>query len=210
LVEQTIFFIVTGSGGSYSVAVITDYLGRAPLGNIPLPPGSYSVTAYYNGQIPKPGGGFFTSLDDPRYLPVSSAPAVLSLVSPPSPLDCSTARPSIATIWPANNKFVTVKVLGVTTQTGKPARISISSIFQDEPVGKEPHTPDGKGREEQQAQVRAERDGKGNGRVYHISFNAADGKGGLCSGKVRVAVHHDQGVGIDAIDGGPLYDSTKK
>jgi hypothetical protein len=149
-------------------------------------------------------------LDDPRYLPASSVPAALTLTSPPPPLNCSTARPSKATIWPPNNKFVTVKILDVIAQNGQPATITISSIFQDEPVGKAPHSPDGKGVGKQQAEVRAERDGKGNGRVYHISFNAADGMGGLCSGTVRVAVHHDQGVGIDAIDGGPLYDSTKK
>ena len=60
------------------------------------------------------------------------------------------------------------------------------------------------------AQVRAERDGTGNGRVYHISFDAANQQGGLCSGKVRVAVPHNQGVDLGVIDGGPLYDSTKK
>jgi hypothetical protein len=58
------------------------------------------------------------------------------------------------------------------------------------------------------AEVRAERDGGGNGRVYHISFTADDGHGGTCSGEVLVGVPHDQGVEGDPADDGALYDST--
>ncbi len=59
------------------------------------------------------------------------------------------------------------------------------------------------------AEVRAERDGNGDGRVYHLFFTASDGRGGTCSGQVRTAIiPHDQGGTIDAIDGGPLYNST--
>ncbi|HEY4689429.1 MAG TPA: CSLREA domain-containing protein [Anaerolineae bacterium] len=53
------------------------------------------------------------------------------------------------------------------------------------------------------------KDGHGNGRVYHIFFTATDGRGGSCSGEVKVGVVHDQGGSLDAIDGGPLYDSTR-
>ena len=62
------------------------------------------------------------------------------------------------------------------------------------------------------AQVRAERVGDpkvpGDGRVYHIGFTADDGKGGICTGTVRVGVPHDQGGGATPVNGGALYDST--
>jgi hypothetical protein len=68
--------------------------------------------------------------------------------------------------------------------------------------------PDGKGVGTSTAEVRAERDGKGDGRVYHIGFTADDGNGGTCSGVVLVGVPHDKGGANDPVDGGALYDST--
>lgn len=44
------------------------------------------------------------------------------------------------------------------------------------------------------AQVRAERSGQGDGRVYRIAFDAFDGKGGQCSGNVKVEVPHDNRI----------------
>ncbi|MEK6977512.1 MAG: hypothetical protein AABX40_03815 [Candidatus Hydrothermarchaeota archaeon] len=57
------------------------------------------------------------------------------------------------------------------------------------------------------AQVRAERAGGRNGRVYHITLTADDGNGGACSGTAQVSVPHDQS-GAAAVDDGPLFDST--
>ena len=56
------------------------------------------------------------------------------------------------------------------------------------------------------ARLRAERDGGGDGRVYHIDFTAVNGNRTLCTGTVIVGVPHDQA--IPAGDGGPRYDST--
>jgi CSLREA domain-containing protein len=49
---RTVFFIVSNATHSYSTAVIADYLGKAALGEVPLPPGNYTVDAYFNGTIP--------------------------------------------------------------------------------------------------------------------------------------------------------------
>lgn len=57
------------------------------------------------------------------------------------------------------------------------------------------------------ADVRAERSGTGDGRVYRIMFSADDGKGGSCTGEVLVTVPHDQS-GAAAVDQGALFDST--
>jgi Big-like domain-containing protein len=122
------------------------------------------------------------------------------------PPDCSHAAPSVTTLWPPNGRFVPVTVLGVTDPDGDPVAITVTSIRQDEPTGS--NAPDGKGVGTSTAQVRAERLGSGDGRVYRIGFTADDGDGGACSGTVRVGVPHDQGNGNFAVDGGPLFDST--
>jgi hypothetical protein len=44
-----------------------------------------------------------------------------------------------------------------------------------------------------QLSVRAERSGKGDGRVYTITFSASDGRGGTTTGTVTVGVPHNQG-----------------
>jgi len=131
------------------------------------------------------------------------------------PPDCSQASPSIDTIWPPNHKFVAINVIGVTDPDGDPITITIDSIYQDEPVdtyGDGKFTPDGQGVGTDTAEVRAERSGTkkvpGNGRVYHISFTADDGRGGACSGEILVGVPHDQGQGSVPIDDGALFDST--
>jgi hypothetical protein len=36
--------------------------------------------------------------------------------------------------------------------------------------------------------LRAERSGKGNGRIYRLAFTASDGRGGTCEGTATVAV----------------------
>jgi hypothetical protein len=125
--------------------------------------------------------------------------------------DCSNASPSIDTLWPPEHQFVMVNVLGVTDPEGDSLTITIDSIFQDEPVdttGDGSFTPDGKGVGTDTAEVRAERVGSGNGRVYHISFSADDGHGGSCLGEVLVGVPKNQSQKGAPIDDGQLYDST--
>jgi len=132
--------------------------------------------------------------------------------SPNEPPDCSAATPSINPLWPPNHKYVPVNVLGLTDPDGDTLTIAITSIFQDEPtngLGDGDTSPDGAGVGTSTAQVRAERSGTGNGRVYHVGFTADDGHGGSCAGTVLVGVPHDQGPGQIPVDDGALYDSTQ-
>jgi hypothetical protein len=106
--------------------------------------------------------------------------------------------------------MVDIWVLGVTDPDGDPFTINIDSIFQDEPVNADDDgntAPDGAGVGTEMAQIRSERNGELNGRVYHIGFTATDSFGGSCSGTVRVDVplsrHYES-----AVDDGPNYDST--
>jgi hypothetical protein len=200
LAEKTVFFILRGEGTSYSEAVITDYAGRASLGSLPFASGSYTVEVYFSGTVPLPGGAL--TLEDDRYEP-AVALGTLTLNKPPL---CSTAYSSVNQLWPPNGSFAPVYVLGVTDPDGDALGITITSIFQDEPLGKT--APDGL-IQPGFAKVRQERDGKGNGRVYHIGFLAEDGRGGACTGEILVGVvPHDQGGDLPAVDDGALYDST--
>jgi hypothetical protein len=50
--------------------------------------------------------------------------------------------------------------------------------------------------------LRAERDGRGNGRVYTVWFTATDGQGGSCDGSVEVCVPRDPRHPVCIDDGG--------
>ncbi|WP_418316204.1 LamG domain-containing protein [Piscinibacter sakaiensis] len=123
---------------------------------------------------------------------------------------CTNATPTTAMLWPPNHHFTPISLNGVSDADGDSVVITIDGIRQDEKVkGPGKKHPDAHGVGTSIAQLRAERDGKGDGRVYHVAFTASDGNGGSCQGTVKVGVPHDQGKnGGPPIDGGPLFDST--
>ena len=125
---------------------------------------------------------------------------------------CSGAAPSQDFLWPPQHQLEGVTIMGVTDPDVDPISITIISIFQDEPIngtGDGDVEPDGFGVGTSMATVRAERAGDGNGRMYHIAFSASDGQGGSCTGTVLVGVNHDNGKKGQAVDDGPLYNSTQ-
>ena len=132
-----------------------------------------------------------------------------------APPVCSGAIATPDELWPPNHKYRDVSVAGVTDPDGDPVAITITAIFQDEPLnarGDGNTCPDGAGVGTDTASVRAERSGNkkvpGDGRVYHVGFMADDGQGGQCTGGVTVCVPHDQRPGHVCVDQGSLFDST--
>ena len=126
------------------------------------------------------------------------------------------ASTQISGISPPNHKFVSFTVSGVTDAAcGGATTILIQGIRQDEPtlipnLGSGDDCPDATGVGTATAAVRAERDGSGDGRVYHILFKATDCNGNSCTGDATVCVPHNQSAaGQVCVDEGPLYDSTK-
>ncbi|MCP5095331.1 MAG: hypothetical protein GY943_07260, partial [Chloroflexi bacterium] len=63
--EKTVFFTVEGDNGSYAAAAITDFNGRAFLGVVPLPVGTYEVTASFGSVVTVDGESL--DLTDDRY-----------------------------------------------------------------------------------------------------------------------------------------------
>ncbi len=134
---------------------------------------------------------------------------VISLVNNQEP-ECSDASPSTDNIWPPNHKFVSVTIQGISDSDGDSISVTIDGIEQDEELdakgkGDGNTSPDGI-IDGDTAEVRAERAGNGDGRVYEISFTADDGNGGSCSGSVIVGVPHDKKD--NPIDSEVRFDST--
>ncbi len=89
LLERTVYFTISGGpDGDVTIPVITDNIGRAPLGRRALPPGEYTVTARFLGVIPGAGDELFSdtylsSVGEPQTLVVEAPAPVLD-----APLSC--------------------------------------------------------------------------------------------------------------------------
>lgn len=111
------------------------------------------------------------------------------------PPRCDLAQPSKEILWPPNHKMVQVNINGIIDEDSQYNQVvlNITSITQDEPVdGKgDGHTsPDSVIQESTPSSIallRAERNAKGNGRVYKVNFEASDGLES-CVGSVTVGV----------------------
>jgi dipeptidyl aminopeptidase/acylaminoacyl peptidase len=122
--------------------------------------------------------------------------------------DCSKVRAAPDSIEHAvRPRFVPVALSGASGSDA--VSIRIDGVTQDEPVTSEgdPTSPDAQsGPAADQVQLRAERNPRGDGRVYRLSFTASDGQGGSCAGTATVSVprHRDE----PAVDSAPpSYDS---
>jgi hypothetical protein len=133
--------------------------------------------------------------------------AVELINSPPS---CAGVAPSTTKLWPPNHKLRDVTLAGATDPDGDAVTLTITGVTQDEPLdgAADGHTtPDATaGASGDRVRLRAERSGRGDGRVYRIAFTATDPSGASCSGTVTVSVPHDK-RGSAAVDSGGTFGS---
>lgn len=128
------------------------------------------------------------------------------------PPDCSGAGID-AVVWPPNHKYVTFAIDGVADGVGGAATVEVTGVRQDEELdgkGDGRTCPDAELLSGNEVNIRAERSGRGDGRVYHVSFTATDPTGAACSGTVDVCVRRkkrDEPAGC--VDQGALFDSTQ-
>lgn len=118
--------------------------------------------------------------------------------------DCSAAAASPSTIWPPDRRQVRISTLGVTDPDGDPVTLKVTRILQDELFNA--RMPDAGGLGTAKPWVRADRMDNGDGRVYHLFFEAADPAGASCTGEVKVCVPLQSGG--TCRDGGARIDST--
>jgi hypothetical protein len=99
-------------------------------------------------------------------------------------------------LWPPNHKFrpVTVTVVASDACGGTNVTCRITDIRSNEPVwGRGDRTsPDWVITGDLTAKLRAERLGRGNGRVYTLTIECSDAAGNISQGEVTVTVPHDQ------------------
>jgi len=105
------------------------------------------------------------------------------------------ANPDV--LWPANHKMVTVAVKVDVSDNCDPAPLCrITSVSSNEPengLGDGDTAPDWKITGKLTANLRAERSGNGNGRIYTLTITCNDTAGNSSSKWVTVKVPHDQG-----------------
>jgi hypothetical protein len=125
------------------------------------------------------------------------------------PPQCSDLTTTPTTLRPPNRHFLRVSVSGGSDPEGDPVSLEITAVTQDEPVRArgDNTSPDARwGSVADEVRLRAERNPFGDGRVYHLTVRATDGRGGTCEGEVTVEVRRH--AGVPAVDSGPpLFDS---
>jgi hypothetical protein len=136
---------------------------------------------------------------------------IASLLQPDNePPDCSAAVVEEVTLWPPNHRMVPVHIVGVTDPDGDPITVRVTGITQDEPLNEEGDgntCPDG-AIHDGVGFVRAERSGRGDGRIYTIEFEASDDRGGNCQGTVKVCVPRDMGQASVCLPSPTVFRST--
>jgi hypothetical protein len=121
-----------------------------------------------------------------------------------NPPNCSGATVSPSTIWPPDRRQVRISTLGVTDPDGDPVTLKVTRILQDELFTA--RMADAGSLGTAKPWVRADRMDSGDGRVYHLFFEATDPAGAKCTGEVKVCVPIQSGG--TCRDGGARFDST--
>jgi CHRD domain len=129
----------------------------------------------------------------------ASCMTVITVVDTTPPVIGSVdATPNV--LWPPNHKMRSVRVQAQVTDACGPATwkiISVSSNEEDKGKGKGHKETDWKITGDHTLNLRAARDGKGQGRVYTITIEATDLSGNTSRSTVTVTVPHDKGKGKD-------------
>ncbi len=129
---------------------------------------------------------------------------VITVCSVYDPPQCQMAKAEPEMLWPPNHKLHLINIVGVPN-----AAIEVTGITQDEPtigLGGGDTGPDGiLGTDS--VQLRAERSGLEDGRVYVIGFTAINEFEKSCTGSVTVGVPYNK-HGEGAVDSGQNHDST--
>jgi hypothetical protein len=106
----------------------------------------------------------------------------------------------------------TVTATGATDADGDTLTTTVTGVTQDEVVnglGDGDTGPDAAwvSGHANQVQLRSERSGTGDGRVYRIAVSVTDGRGGACGRTATVGVPHDLGKGATPVDSGLVVNS---
>ena len=126
-----------------------------------------------------------------------------------------TLNGNVISLWPPNHKYQTVQVsdlvAGASDNCG--GSIGLNSVYISKVTSDEVENGNGDGNtlndiviaaDCKSVQLRSEREGGGNGRVYTITFKVTDASGNAATATAKVTVPHSQN-GSAAVDDGPHY-----
>jgi uncharacterized repeat protein (TIGR01451 family) len=123
----------------------------------------------------------------------NSATATTTVSNPPPTITGASANPSV--LWPPNHRLVDVTVdYNVTDNCPLPPNSCTLSVTSNEPIngtGDGDTFPDWIILDANHVQLRAERAGNGNGRIYAIGITCTDSGGNSSHQSVTVSVPHD-------------------
>jgi hypothetical protein len=142
----------------------------------------------------------------------STAYVTVTVINWHTPPNVANARADVPVLWAPDHKMLPVQILGVVMPSDD--RITITQVTQDEPTNGlgDGDTPidaiihHNAAPDNDDVNIRAERSGKGDGRVYRVSFTVADPEQSA-TGSVQVVVPKSRKTDA-AIDSGGSYDST--
>jgi hypothetical protein len=113
----------------------------------------------------------------------------------PPVIESISANPDV--LWPPNHKMVTVTLsVDVSDNCGNGTNCQITEVSSNEPVngpGDGNTAPDWEITGDLTVNLRAERTGKGSGRIYTITVMCTDASGNSSTGTVTVTAPHDKG-----------------
>ncbi len=120
------------------------------------------------------------------------------------------------TLWPPNHQYVTVNLTQfvVSASDGCDGTIDINDVVISKVTSDEPENSAGDGNTMndiiiaancKSVQLRSERQGSGNGRVYTIHFRVKDAQGNIATATAKVKVPKSQGNNGGAVEDAPQY-----
>jgi hypothetical protein len=184
----------TAGGTSASNATITGFLGGATATDVcdPSLPITNNAPGFFNlGTTPVQ----FLTADDSFNSSACSANVSVVDTTPPI-IGSLTANPS--SLWPPNHRLVPIRLtvsISDVCDANAAASCQIVSVASNEPVdgtGDGDTGPDWVITGPLTLQLRAERAGNRNGRVYTVTIACSDGSGNTSTRTVPVVVAHDQ------------------
>lgn len=176
--------------------------------------GSFPASASGSVNVNVPGSYMITyNASDPSGNAATPVTRTVNVVDTTAPV--ITVNGLTPAMWPPNHKYqtfsVTNFVTGVTDSCNN--SLSISSVVISKVTSDELENSGGDGNTLndiiiaancKSVQLRSERDGNGDGRVYTITFKVTDASGNVGTATATVFVPHSQGSG-PAVDSGPHY-----
>ena len=176
--------------------------------------GSFPASASGSVNVNVPGAYLITyNASDPSGNPATPKTRTVNVVDTTSPtIILNGQTPSM---WPPNHKYQTFRVTDFVTGVTDSCNTSlgVGSVVISQVTSDELENSGGDGNtlndiviaaDCKSVQLRSERDGNGDGRVYTITFRVSDTSGNVATAIAMVSVPKSQGSG-PAIDSGPHY-----